>query len=179
MKAEWRTGQAERGLSRCEEAATARGALCVAGRPSVPLGRADAALRPNPAGARRSQVQSLSPRSEKALHFAGISSFRASRSTPRGTQRGTNTSLSFLNVGWDESRCTRPVAGKLDAPPPITASPGGVDGTRQPWGWPRTVCQDCQVMRRITSVMARPMSGSAMSAPIATAAAEAITARLT
>ena len=30
------------------------------------------------------------------------------------------------------------------------------------WSWPRTVCQDCQVMRRMTSVIARPMSGSAI-----------------
>ena len=44
---------------------------------------------------------------------------------------------------------------------------------------PRTVRQDCQVMRRITSVIARPISGSAMSSPIATTAALATTARLT
>src|SRR4029077_7860774 len=45
--------------------------------------------------------------------------------------------------------------------------------------WPRTVRQDCHVMRRITSVMARPMSASATGAPSATTAADAITPRLT
>ena len=43
----------------------------------------------------------------------------------------------------------------------------------------RTVRQDCRVMRRITSVIARPMSGSAISRPMATTAALATTARLT
>jgi hypothetical protein len=45
------------------------------------------------------------------------------------------------------------------------------------WAWsPRTVRHDCQVMRRMTSVMARPMSGSAIGRPIATTTAEAMTA---
>jgi len=48
------------------------------------------------------------------------------------------------------------------------------------WECPaRTVARDCQVMRRITSVIARPIKGSAIGAPSATTIAEAITARLT
>jgi len=43
-------------------------------------------------------------------------------------------------------------------------------------GRARTVTQDCPVIRRITSVMTRPMTGSAKGTPIATTAAEAITA---
>src|SRR5829696_2751544 len=61
---------------------------------------------------------------------------------------------------------------------------GVCDDEHQPWAssWacvPRTVCQDCQVIRRITRVIASPMSGSAMSSPSATTAALATTARLT
>jgi hypothetical protein len=44
---------------------------------------------------------------------------------------------------------------------------------------PRTVRQDCQVILKITPVIARPMSGSAIGAPSATTTAEATTARLT
>ena len=43
----------------------------------------------------------------------------------------------------------------------------------------RTVPHDCQVIRRITAVIARPMIGSAMSSPSATTTAEATTPRLT
>ena len=42
--------------------------------------------------------------------------------------------------------------------------------------WPRTVRHDCHVMRRMTRVIARPMSGSAIGMPMATTAAEATTA---
>src|SRR5207245_11096528 len=45
--------------------------------------------------------------------------------------------------------------------------------------WPFTALQDFQVMRRITSVIARPMIGSPTGAPSATTIAEAMTARLT
>ena len=54
-----------------------------------------------------------------------------------------------------------------------------VDGDRRhqcAWSWPRTVRHDCHVMRRITKVIARPMSGSATGRPMATTAADAITA---
>ena len=47
------------------------------------------------------------------------------------------------------------------------------------WSRPVTVRHDCQVIRRITSVIARPMSGSPTSRPSATTAALATTARLT
>src|SRR5215208_2168317 len=58
------------------------------------------------------------------------------------------------------------------------------DDEHQPWepSWacvPRTVSQDCQVIRRITRVIASPINGSAMSRPSATTAALATTARLT
>jgi hypothetical protein len=43
----------------------------------------------------------------------------------------------------------------------------------------RTVCQERQVIRRMTSVMARPITGSMMSRPAASAAPLATTARLT
>ena len=43
----------------------------------------------------------------------------------------------------------------------------------------RTVCHECHVMRRITSVIARPINGSAIGTPSATTAALATTARLT
>ena len=46
-------------------------------------------------------------------------------------------------------------------------------------GSERTVDHDCQVMRRITSEIASPMSGSAICRPSATSAAVATTARLT
>ena len=44
------------------------------------------------------------------------------------------------------------------------------------WEPPRTVSQERQVMRRITRVIARPISGSAIGTPSATTAAEATTA---
>ena len=43
----------------------------------------------------------------------------------------------------------------------------------------RMVFQDCQVMRRMTIVIASPIRGSAIGSPMATAVAEAMTARLT
>ena len=54
-----------------------------------------------------------------------------------------------------------------------------VDGDRRhqcACSWPRTVRHDCHVMRRMTNVIARPMSGSAIGTPRATTAAEAMTA---
>ena len=44
---------------------------------------------------------------------------------------------------------------------------------------PGTVRHDCQVIRKITTVIASPIRGSAMSMPSATTAALATTARLT
>ncbi len=58
------------------------------------------------------------------------------------------------------------------------ASPGASRSGRSP-GSLRTVWKDCQVMRRITSVMVTPMIGSPMSRPSATTIALATTARLT
>ena len=59
----------------------------------------------------------------------------------------------------------------------------GHGGKGSQCAWPtsplRTVTHDCQVMRRMTTVMPRPMSGSAIGNPIATTIALAITARLT
>jgi hypothetical protein len=46
-------------------------------------------------------------------------------------------------------------------------------------GFARMVCADCQVMRRNTTVMTRPISGSPTSNPSATTAALATTDRLT
>ena len=53
--------------------------------------------------------------------------------------------------------------------------------SRAQWAcaWPRTVDHDCQVIRRITSVMPRPIRGSATGKPSATTIALAITPRLT
>lgn len=44
------------------------------------------------------------------------------------------------------------------------------------WSPVRTVLQDCQVMRRMTAVMTRPMIGSPIGTPIATTRADATTA---
>jgi hypothetical protein len=52
--------------------------------------------------------------------------------------------------------------------------------TKRIGGQPRrTVSHECHVIRTITTVIPSPMSGSAMSSPIATTAALATTARLT
>ena len=88
-------------------------------------------------------------------------------------------------AGPDAEICRRP-----DMSPAVTHGlPSSTaprrQGERGQWGqeWacepPRTVTHDCQVMRRMTAVMARPMRGSATGRPMATMVALAMTARLT
>jgi Co/Zn/Cd efflux system component len=77
-------------------------------------------------------------------------------------------------IGNEVAAAVRLRAGRRLGSPALIA-----DGYHVWPGSARTVWKDCHVMRRITSVMARPMSGSAMRAPTATAIALATTARLT
>ena len=101
-------------------------------------------------------------------------------SAASGAIEGTNASYSSSPVRASERVSSR--AYVSDPPTTPGTSVRRLIPTLTPrayvW-WPRIVCQACQVIRRITSVITRPMIGSASSQPIAAAPAASRTARLT
>ena len=132
-------------------------------RASAPPG-SRSARSPQPPRASRLPA---SRRRSRRLRRRGLMPRCRAAESPRSRQTGDSTR--------SRRTCRRSSRAQL----PRARSRSGTAADCQSRSFPRTVLHDCQVMRRITSVMPKPMSGSAIGAPSATTIAEATTARLT
>jgi hypothetical protein len=111
------------------------------------------------------------------LRFVRCERLRAANVHARCSSKGGACSATAEMLGLGAKR------ERLSKPPHVRARPIrhdlGSAATHSLTSQVRTVIQERQVMRRITRVIASPISGSATLAPAASAPALATTARLT